>query len=76
MLWYEDRQAGLGAEFHDAVRAKIREIKSAPDRFPTYEGRKAKRAFRRALLDRFPHVIAFEQRSNEILIVAISHGSQ
>ena len=76
MHWYEDRREGLGAEFLEAVLATIRAIERAPERFPRYEGARLPRDYRRALVKRFPYVVAFEIYPTEVLIVAVSHGSQ
>ena len=76
ILWYEDRREGLGEEFLKAVLATIGAIERSPHRFPRYEGTRLPRDYRRALVKRFPYVVAFEIYPPEVLVVAISHGSQ
>jgi hypothetical protein len=75
-LYYEDRQHGLGADFHERVAETISAIGEDPLRFPLYEGKQLHRQYRRARVSRFPYVVVFQVRENETLIVAIAHTSR
>lgn len=76
MLWYEDRQAGLGESFYQRVRQVILAVGRTPLRFPLYEAAKLRREFRRAPVDRFPYYVVFEARASETLVVAVVHASR
>lgn len=76
MLWYEDRQPGLGQDFHDNIANAIRSIDEDPVRHPLYEGKTTAREYRRTLVERFPYVVIFEVREAETIIVAVAHGRQ
>jgi plasmid stabilization system protein ParE len=66
--WYEERRAGLGADFIASARAKVDEILDLPRRFPMVAGT------RRAGLDRFPYVIVYRELATaEVEIVAVAH---
>ena len=76
MLFYEDRQEGLGDDFLQCVTATMREIEANPRRFPMYEGKELKREIRRALVERFPFVILFETQPERTVVVAVAHASR
>lgn len=76
ILYYEQRQKGLGADLYERIEAGIRSLAETPGRFPIYEGKRLIREFRRVLIDRFPYLIIYEKRTNETLIVAFAHTSR
>jgi plasmid stabilization system protein ParE len=76
VLYYEDRQMGLGRDLHDRVSKAMHAIAGDPLRFPVYDGRLLTRDFRRATLERFPYLLVYEARDDEVLIVAIVHSSR
>ena len=47
-----------------------------PEQFPVYEGIATRRQFRRARVNRFPYVVVFEIRTDEVLVVAVAHASR
>jgi plasmid stabilization system protein ParE len=65
--WYEERQAGLGADFIGAVRSKIGMILEAPGRWAIRSGT------RRVLLGQFPYAIVYRELGDEVEIVAVAH---
>ena len=69
--WYEERKAGLGYEFLDAVETTISKIVSHPEAY----GSKGNRNYREALIKRFPYVIVYKiyRRKKEIFISALHH---
>ena len=75
-IWYEGHREGLGWEFYECIVETCKSIGKDPLRFPVYEGTTLSREVRRALVDRFPFVVIFEIREDEILIVAIAHTSR
>ena len=73
-LWYQERRDGLGVEFVAAVDAALLRIRKAPKSFPRWAGtEKAPAVIRKVPVDRFPYVIAFEERKRHVLILAVAH---
>ena len=66
--WYEGRAPGLGSKFVDSVREAVAKIEAMPHAWQ----RLGTRA-RRYRLDSFPYGIAYEVRSDDIIIAAIGH---
>jgi plasmid stabilization system protein ParE len=66
--WYEQRAAGLGAEFVRAVEAAVDALQQAPDRYPRVHGE-----IRRVLLRRFPYAIFYRASPDEIVVLAVFH---
>ena len=71
--WYEQRRAGLGADFFDAVASTIELIQSHPEIGAERQGRPASRQFN---VKRFPYNLAYRVRENDLYIVAIAHSSR
>lgn len=71
--YYEHCRHGLGLEFQDEVDATLAKIGESPARFGTYEGKHLRREYRRALVERFPYVVFYQIRGEEILVVAVAH---
>lgn len=67
-VYYEDQMPGLGAQFLDEVRETINRIRSFPQAWQPLSQRT-----RRCLMNRFPYGVIYEQRSDGIIIVAVSH---
>jgi hypothetical protein len=76
MQYYDARQPGLGLDLYERVAECMATIEQNPERFALYEGVRSKLGVRRALIERFPYVIAYKILSNEILVIAIAHASQ
>ncbi|MCB1036406.1 MAG: type II toxin-antitoxin system RelE/ParE family toxin [Acidobacteria bacterium] len=70
--WYEDRQAGLGDAFLDAVLELLRRIFDHPQHFP----RLHKDARRAVLTRRFPFSVYFRERGEGIEVLAILHDAR
>ena len=66
--FYEASVPGLGDAFLDDVERAIDDIRENPR-----IGAPIGRAFRRAVLRRFPFTIVYAERGDEIVIVAIAH---
>ena len=67
--WYENQQAGLGAEFRHAVDDLFTRIGDNPLAFPErYRGN------RRALVGRFPYVVWYRLREGDAIVLACIHG--
>ncbi|PYR19556.1 MAG: hypothetical protein DMF95_02150 [Acidobacteria bacterium] len=76
-LWYDERRSGLGGEFIAEVSATFDRIGAAPESYPAWPGtRAAGRLIRKAAIQRFPHLIAFEQHEQHLLILAVAHAKR
>lgn len=69
--WYEDRRAGLGEAYRDALDATIIRILRYPVAFEPGE-----RGLRRALVSRFPHAIYFRVYPEAVVISAVIHAKR
>lgn len=69
--WYEGQRVGLGAEFMDAVETTLAGIQAMPQRFP-----EVRPGFRRALVDRFPYKVIFQELGQQVIVVAVYHNSR
>jgi plasmid stabilization system protein ParE len=76
MCYYEARQQGLGLDLYERFAECISTIAQNPERFSPYESVRAKLGVRRALVDRFPYVIAYKVLANEVLVIAVAHASR
>ena len=74
-LWYDERRAGLGDEFIAEVSATLDRIGDAPDSYPQWpRTRAADPLIRKAIIQRFPYVIAFEKHKRHVLVLAVAHA--
>ena len=70
-VWYESRREGLGARFAAAVDAHMVRVLATPLAFPCVHG-----ATRRAVMTSFPYAVYYQVVSEEIVVLAIMHGSR
>jgi toxin ParE1/3/4 len=76
-IWYGQRRAGLGEEFLTDVATALSRIGKAAGSFPIWPGTHAGVSpIRRATLQRFPYVIAFQIRRETVLVLAVAHGKR
>ena len=68
VLYYEDSQIGLGIEFAAEVYAAITRICEYPDAWSLMS-----KNTRRCLVNRFPFGIIFQDKSDNIRIVAVAN---
>jgi len=73
-LWYDDRQFGLADDFIEEVQTAFRKIAENPESCPLLEHYSGAHQIRRFLLKRFPFVVIYLTRPDEVTIVAIAHG--
>jgi plasmid stabilization system protein ParE len=69
--WYEQQRKGLGQEFLDQAMLVLDAIAERPLLYPEVH-----RNARRALMARFPFAIYFRVEAEEIVVVAVMHGSR
>lgn len=72
-IWYDDRRSGLGDEFLAELRQSFDDIQRAPEACFRAEFYRGRHDVRRYLLRRFPYVVIFVLRPEEVVIVAVSH---
>jgi hypothetical protein len=76
-LWYDERRPGLGDDFIAEVSSMLDKIAEVPASFPIWPGTsRAPLSIRRAIVNRFPYVIAFEMQSEHTLVLSISHAKR
>ena len=68
VLWYEQRQPGLGDDFLDEFERALRRIVVEPER-----GRMIRGNNRKLNLRRFPYAIVYSVRDDGIYIKAVMH---
>jgi plasmid stabilization system protein ParE len=66
--WYEERSAGLGADFAAEIHAAIQRAVSMPLAWPSLGG-----DLRRVLAHRFPYGILYSPSGTSIYILAVMH---
>ena len=69
--WYEDQRAGLGEEFLYELETTYRKLENLPRAFG-----KLTKIYRRAPLKRFPYLVIFEIKRQEVIVYAIFHTSR
>ena len=63
-VWYEEQRPGLGDEFISAISASLDRVSDAPESYPAWPSTRADGPLiRKATIQRFPYVIAFENTS-------------
>jgi plasmid stabilization system protein ParE len=73
---YERRQAGLGEQLLDALTEALETIQATPAAFERFEAPGLTREVRQYTMRRFPYVIVYEPRPDEVLVVAVAHSRQ
>jgi plasmid stabilization system protein ParE len=69
--WYEDRVAGLGAEFLLCLDAVFSAVVRNPQQFPHVH-----RVVRRALIRRFPYEVFFVEDSDRVVVLSVFHAKR
>lgn len=72
-IWYDEQRRGLGDEFLDELQEAFVRVQSTPESFAPLECYLGHHAIRRCLLKRFPYVVIFRCRPQEVLVIAVSH---
>ena len=67
--WYEDRRAGLGSEFFDAIVRTLNRIAEVPEAGSPFRDLNA----RRMLVAGFPYQVVYRIDSDEIRVIAFAH---
>jgi plasmid stabilization system protein ParE len=76
-LWYDERRPGLGDEFISEISASLDRVRDTPESYPAWPGTRAEGPLiRKATIQRFPYVIAFEEHERHLLVLAIAHSKR
>lgn len=71
---YEQIRAGLGVEFLQAVELLLRRVARDAQTFPRWRDNLP---FRKAvMIRRFPFVVFFQDRENEVWVFAVAHSKR
>lgn len=71
--WYERRQSGLGRRFLQTLYATLMSVEQRPTHYPHLETVPDDVPIRRAITKRFPYLVIFEIRCDEIVVLAVAH---
>lgn len=71
--WYESRRSGLGVEPVMMVERALDEIREAPVARPLWQ---PGRPYRKFVMRRFPYVVMYTARDDEVEVVAIAHAKR
>ena len=74
LLWYKDRQTGLGDAFVAHLRQAFEAIRTRPLSLPRLEYYSGPHDIRRIVVQRFPYVAIFRHRDKEVLVIAVAHS--
>ena len=74
--WYDRERRGLGERFFDAVVVARRRIEADPITLPFAEHYQGSRDVRRCPVEDFPYQVIFEIRTDELVVLAVAHGSR
>jgi toxin ParE1/3/4 len=69
--WYDEQRTGYGERFQLELSKTFQKIQSQPKRFLVVE-----KSVRRALVTKFPYVVYFQLRDNEIFVLTVIHSSR
>lgn len=69
--WYEQRRAGLGSQFLNAVEQVLNRIVATPNRYGFVDG-----DIREGQLRRFPFAVYYRVLTDRIRILAVYHTSR
>jgi len=76
-LWYDEQRIGWGDEFITEISATLARVGEWPESFPTWPGiPDLTPLIRKATIQRFPYVIAFERHEEHVLVLAVAHAKR
>ncbi len=68
VLWYEERQPGLGGDFLEQFELTLRRIVAEPERWRKIRGENRKLNFHR-----FPYAIVYSVQADALFVKAVMH---
>ena len=70
--FYEACRPGLGYAFTDVIEKALAAIRATPRAFPEYKST----GVRRCLVKRFPYLIFYAERRDDVWCVAVAHAAR
>ena len=74
--WYERRQTGLGRRFLHVLHETMLSIEQCATGYPHLETVPDDVPIRRAVAKKFPYLVIYELRSEEVLVLAVAHAKR
>lgn len=75
--WYDDQRPGLGDELVAEVASTLTKVAASPEAFSAWPGAASDAGpIRRARVDRFPYLVAFELRPGRVRVLALAHAKR
>lgn len=74
--YYDGRERGIGAQFADAVFARIERLGRFPDAGLPVRGVNGVLLARQVRLGRYPYLVVYAVSDDEIRVVAVAHEKQ
>jgi hypothetical protein len=76
-LWYEEQRPGWGDRFVERVNEVLQRLEETPVLYPIWPGTEvAPVPIRKALLEQFPYLVAFELHAESVLVLAVAHAKR
>ena len=76
-LWYEERRSSWGDRFVDRVNEVLQRLARTPTLYPIWPGTEAASVpIRKAVLEQFPYLVAFEIHAESVLVLAVVHAKR
>lgn len=72
--WYDQRAAGLGAQFLTALDDLVRTLEQFPQLYPRAAGTPSRREIREAPITGFPWLVTYELTTGEVVVLSVTHG--
>lgn len=71
--WYERQQTGLGRRFLRVLYGTLLDIEQRPTHYSHLETVPDDVPIRRAITKKFPYLVIYEIRTDEVLVLAVAH---
>jgi toxin ParE1/3/4 len=72
--WYDDQRLGLGDDFLTELDRVYERVRTAPGSCSLLESYPGPHEIRRCLLGRFPYLVIFLCRPDEVVVLVVSHA--
>ncbi len=72
IAYYESKSPGLGLDLHKKFEQATKKIQRTPESWPRHLDPR----FRRYMLERFPYLIFYIERTDQIWILAVAHAKR
>jgi len=76
VIWYDDREVGVGERFEIAVRAAIDAAVDSPESWAVWPGWGREPVVRSKTVSDFPYRVVYFVRDELLIIVAVAHAKR